>query len=144
MRHRLDHTQYRCDDPQGGQRIGHALHDVGWVQFLNQGLPQFARHDVLDLVGVVGVHPDHPQVVADDRAGVMVGQDLGELLEGRAVRRRLDMRLQRHRPLAAGQAHQEEQQTEQFDVIRFPERSALEHLAERAKHVFHVAHAVGH
>ena len=144
MRHGLDHAEHRGDDAQRRQRIGHRLQSVRAVQLLVQDLLQLTRHDVLDLVRIVGVHADHAQVVADHRAGVVIGEDLRELLEGRAFVGLLDMRLQRHRALGAGQPHQEIQQAQQIDVVRLLVGGAFEHLAEAAERVLHVVHAVRH
>ena len=73
--------------PRAGKRIGHVLQRMRAVQFLMERLLELPRHHVLDLVRIVGVHPHHPQVIADHVGGVVVGQDLGEFLERRTFGR---------------------------------------------------------
>ncbi len=85
--------------PSAGSASAMFCSAVRGVHFLIQGLLQFPRHHVLDLVRIVGVHTDHAQIVADDGAGVMIGQDLWEFQEGGAFIRFFDMRSSAIAPL---------------------------------------------
>jgi hypothetical protein len=95
MRHCLDDAKHSGDDAEGWECVGHVLERVGAVQLLVERLFELARHEVLDLVGIVGVHADHAQIVTDHRAGEFVGENLGELLERGTLSGVFDMRLKR-------------------------------------------------
>ena len=144
MGHRLDDPEHGSDDSQGRQSVGHGLDRVAAMQFLVQCLLQLATHQVLDLMRIVRIHADHAKVVADQRRGVMVCHDLGKVLEGVAVGRLLDMRLQRHRATLAGELGEEEQQAQQLDVIGLLVALPFEDHAEAGQRVLHPRHRVGH
>ncbi len=118
VRHGLDHAEHRGDDAERRQPVGHALQRMRAMQFLMQRLLQLAAHQVLDLMRVVGVHADHPQVVADHRRHVMVGQDASGTSRrpcsssGFSICGSSAMA-----PLVRRQADEEVQQAQQLDVV---------------------------
>ena len=85
---------------------------MGAVQFLFLHFLQFARHHIFNLMRVIGIHADHAKVIANDRNGVMILQDIREFLEGSAFLGLFDMRFDRHRPLGLRKAHQPEQKAQ--------------------------------
>ena len=142
--HGFDHPQHSGDNPQRRQGVGHALQRVRGMHFLRHRLLQLASHQILDLVGIVAVHTEHPQIIANHVRHVMVLQNLRELLKRNAVLGLLDMRFQRHRALAAGQPHKEEQQAQQFNVVVLLVGTAFDHFAECPERMLHVVHRIGH
>jgi hypothetical protein len=114
------------------------------VQLLVQRLLQLTPQHILDLVGIVGVHSDHAQVVADDRAGEPIGEYLGEFLESSTLLRFLDVRLERHVALGGGKPGQKIQQAQQVDVVALLESGTRENLLEAAQRVLEFVHGVGH
>ena len=87
---------------------------------------------------VIGIHADHPKIIADDCDRVMVLQDTREFLEGCAFFGLFDMRFNRHRPLGLRQPHQPEKQAQQFHIILALILAALQDFAEAAKDVLHL------
>ena len=106
------------------------------MQLLIQGFLQFPRHDVFDLIRVVGVHADQPQVIADQIAGVMVGDDLREILKCRTLGRLFDVRFERHVAFGTGQPHQEIHQAQQLHVIGLLVDRAFQDFAEAGQVCF--------
>ena len=130
--------------PRAGECVGHGLDGVAAVQFLVQDFLELAAHEIFDLVGIVGIHAHHAQIVADQRSGVVVVEDFGKMLEGRTFLGFFDVGFERHGAALVGEAGEKEEQRKQFGVVGFFVFLAFEDHAEAGEGMFHAGHGVGH
>jgi len=93
--HGIDDAEYRRDDAESGQRIGHLLHRVaGFSRFLVMGL-ELVLEETLELVRIQIATDDQAQTVGDELDHVMIREDARILGEHLALLGRLDVRLDR-------------------------------------------------